>query len=151
MVGIYTFLWLVISIIYPKIDWENRTTEGGSTETEEYKFIEAVRNSYMYQHGSQATRGRGMVSPSLLDLIMIREEGMMLWERTDRSGVGLLRPNTVAREVWMARRVDANCPIASHYILLHLRHNKREQFETPPVKKSPTHPHIRTLVNYLLV
>lgn len=27
---------LMVDFIYPKIDWENWTTEGGSTETEEY-------------------------------------------------------------------------------------------------------------------
>lgn len=72
-----THVFMVGDFNYPKIDWENWTTEGGSTETEEYKFIEAVRNSYMYQHVSQATRGRGMVSTSLLDLIMTREEGII--------------------------------------------------------------------------
>ncbi len=60
-----------------KINWKNWTTEGGSVETEEYKFVEAVRDSYMYQHVSQATRGRGADSPSLLDLIMSKELGMI--------------------------------------------------------------------------
>lgn len=62
---------------YPKINWQTWSTEGGSVDNEEYKFIEAVRDSFMYQHVCQATRGRGVSSPSVLDLIMTKEESVI--------------------------------------------------------------------------
>ena len=62
---------------YPKINWDSWTTPGENTENEEFKFIEALRDTYMYQHTTEPTRGRGTNEPSVLDLIMTNEEGMI--------------------------------------------------------------------------
>ena len=43
---------------YPKIDWDIWTTSE-STNSGSFKFIETVRNSYLYQHVSESTRIRG--------------------------------------------------------------------------------------------
>lgn len=74
--GNETHVLVVGDFNYPKINWQSWTTDGG-LETEEYKFVEAVRDAYLHQHVSQSTRGRGETLPSLLDLIMTKEAGMI--------------------------------------------------------------------------
>jgi hypothetical protein len=41
------------------------------------KFLESVRDTYLYQHVKQATRYRGDNQPSLIDLILTNEEEMI--------------------------------------------------------------------------
>ena len=55
------------------INWED-LSHNGSVGSEEFKFIEATRDAYMKQHIDKPTRGRGRVSPSLLDLIITRDD-----------------------------------------------------------------------------
>ena len=43
--------------------------------SEEYRFIEAIRDTYMHQHVLEPTRGRD--NPTLLDLIFTNEEGII--------------------------------------------------------------------------
>ncbi|RUM41878.1 MAG: hypothetical protein DSY80_08175, partial [Desulfocapsa sp.] len=57
--------------------WSSWTTNGDSTETEEYRFIEALRDGYLYQHVTENTRGRGGNTPHLLDLVLTNEEAMV--------------------------------------------------------------------------
>ena len=60
----------------PDIDWEYCTT---STETSDinFEFIECLRDCFWHQHILEPTRARGDANPSILDLIMSNEEGMV--------------------------------------------------------------------------
>ena len=53
-----------------EIDWTNMT----SKSSEDYDFIEAVRDSYLTQHIKSPTRGRGTDQPSTLDLLFTSRE-----------------------------------------------------------------------------
>ena len=55
------------------INWED-LSDNGSVDSKEFKFIEATRDAYMKQHIDKPTRCRGSVSPSLLDLIITRDD-----------------------------------------------------------------------------
>lgn len=44
----------------------------------EYKFIDTIRDCYLFQHIEEATRRRGSDKPSVLDLIFSNEEGMVV-------------------------------------------------------------------------
>ncbi len=61
---------------YPDINWETWTTVA-SEMSSNFKFIESLRDSYMYQHIDAPTRGRTGQNPSILDLIITNEEGMV--------------------------------------------------------------------------
>jgi len=72
-----THLLITGDFNYPNIDWNSWSTKGESTDSEEYMFIEALRDGYVYQHVTQATRGRGSNTPNLLDLVLTNEEDMV--------------------------------------------------------------------------
>ena len=59
------------------IVWDNWSTPGLSELTEEFRFIEALRDCYLYQHVDRPTRVRHGQIPSILDLVMTNEEGMI--------------------------------------------------------------------------
>ena len=58
---------------YPGIDWDCEFT--GNEETR--PFLDAVQSNYLYQHVCKPTRYRDGHEPSLLDLILSSEEGMV--------------------------------------------------------------------------
>ena len=58
---------------FQDINWED-LSDNGSVDSNEFKFIEVTRDAYMKQHIDKPTRGRGSVSPSLLDLIITRDD-----------------------------------------------------------------------------
>ena len=60
---------------YKGIIWENWSAPGLSKTSEEFLFIEAL--SYLYQHVTQPTIIRQGQEPSILDLIITNEEGMV--------------------------------------------------------------------------
>lgn len=62
---------------YKGILWENWSTPGMSESSEEFLFIEALRDCYLYQHVTQPTRVRHGQEPSILDLIITNEERMV--------------------------------------------------------------------------
>ena len=62
---------------YPNIDWENCNSNGDSTESIEYKFIENLQDSFLFQHIKKPTRWRGTNTPHILDLIITNEEPMI--------------------------------------------------------------------------
>ena len=62
---------------YPRIDWESWYTPGDDTSSDEYIFIETLRDTYLHQHVVSHTRGRGTDQPRLLDLVLTNEEGMV--------------------------------------------------------------------------
>ncbi len=51
--------------------------EDDNIENRGYKFLECVRDCYLYQHITEPTRGRGTDTPSTIDLIFTNEEGML--------------------------------------------------------------------------
>ena len=62
---------------YPKIDWENCNSNGDSTESIKYKFIENLQDIFLFQHIKTNTCWRGTNSPHILDLIITNEEPMI--------------------------------------------------------------------------
>ena len=58
----------------PGVDWETWTTPKCSTNSLEYKFIESLRDNFLFQHVSKCTRGRGNDIPTLLDLVLTYDE-----------------------------------------------------------------------------
>ena len=56
-------------------DW---STPGLSENSEEFLFVEALRDCYLYQHIDTPTRTRVGQEPSILDLVITNEEGMEL-------------------------------------------------------------------------
>ncbi len=73
-----THLLMVGDFNYSGIDWNSNTTIGEDTTTnEDYQFLETIRDSYLFQHVTENTRGRGTDTPHLLDLLLTNEEGMI--------------------------------------------------------------------------
>ena len=58
---------------YPDIDWENEFVTNESIKP----FIESVQNCHLFQHVCKPTRYRDGQEPSLLDLILTNEEGLI--------------------------------------------------------------------------
>ena len=69
----YTHRCIVGDFNLPNINWSNWSTSSSESSVEA-KFIEAVRDCYLYQHISATTRHRGTNVPSLIDLLLTDEE-----------------------------------------------------------------------------
>ena len=61
---------------YNSIKWENWTTSLNQNSKEE-KFLNALRDSHLYQHVKEPTRSRGLDEPSTIDLIFTNEENQV--------------------------------------------------------------------------
>ena len=61
---------------FPTINWENWTTPHTEVSKEE-RFLEAIRDSFLYQHVQEPTRCRGTDDPSLIDLILTGEDNQI--------------------------------------------------------------------------
>jgi hypothetical protein len=72
----YDYLLYVGDFNFKEIDWENNNTNVGPEHLAS-KFLESVRDTYVYQHVKQETRYRGDNQPSLLDLILTNEKEMI--------------------------------------------------------------------------
>lgn len=72
----YSYLLYVGDFNFKEIDWENNNTSVGPDRIAT-KFLETVRDTYLYQHVREATRYRSDNQPSLLDLVFANEEGMI--------------------------------------------------------------------------
>ena len=62
---------------FPKIDWVNHLVDAGSLDSSdsvEVMFYDVCQDAYLHQHVLEATRFRGSDEPSLLDLILTRNE-----------------------------------------------------------------------------
>ena len=57
--------------------WVNLSTTIVNENHPANKFLEAIRDNYLYQHVNHPTRYRDGQVPSLLDLVMTNEEGMI--------------------------------------------------------------------------
>ena len=62
---------------YKGIAWENWSTPGVSETSEEFLFVETLCDTYLFQHVLKPTRIRMSQEPSILDLIITNEEGMI--------------------------------------------------------------------------
>ena len=69
----YSHVCLVGDFNYKDINWKSWTTSHGD-ESKEVKFVEAIRDCYLFQHIDKPTRVRGNDDPSLIDLILTNEE-----------------------------------------------------------------------------
>jgi exonuclease III len=61
---------------YPEIDWENVHTNEPENHRS-HTFIKTFQDLFLYQHTTEHTRYREGHNPSLLDLIITNEEGMV--------------------------------------------------------------------------
>ena len=62
---------------YKERNWATWTTSATDENSPCNRFIEAVRDSFIYQHVNKPTRARGEDTPNILDLIFTNEEGMV--------------------------------------------------------------------------
>lgn len=58
---------------FPNITWDTCSTNG-TIDSKEFRFIETIRDCYLYQHITAPTRGRGSDKPSVIDLVFTSEE-----------------------------------------------------------------------------
>ena len=82
----YSHRCIVGDFNYKHINWATWTTPHGETSAEA-KFIESVRDSFLYQHVEKSTRRRGNDDPSLLDLVLT-DESMQVSEITHHAPLG---------------------------------------------------------------
>ena len=60
-----------------EIDWVNLTCKTNNTDDINYRFLECVRDCYLFQHVHENTRQRGEDKPSTIDLVFTNEEYMI--------------------------------------------------------------------------
>ena len=74
----YTHLLIMGDFNYKDIKWnQNWSTPGLSESSEEFLFVENLRDCYLYQHIIKPTRTRQGQELSILDLLLSHEEGMI--------------------------------------------------------------------------
>ena len=59
------------------INWNDYSCPGSTLEDYNHKFIECVRDCYLFQHILEPTRKRGNDTPHVLDLVFTNEENMV--------------------------------------------------------------------------
>ena len=82
----YSHICIVGDFNFKSIDWSTWRSKLGDNSNES-KFIEGVRDSYLYQHVESPTRARGNDGPSILDLVLTNEE-MQVSEITHGAPLG---------------------------------------------------------------
>ena len=70
-------LILVGDFNFPNINWETWVTKTENTESQDYLFLECIRDAYLTQHITENTRARGADTPHLLDLILSNDENII--------------------------------------------------------------------------
>eukprot|EP00794_Sanderia_malayensis_P021254 gene21254-23327_t len=70
----YTHVCIIADVNYPAINWKTWSPGNENEESEEYKFIDCLRDNYLSQHITQPTRVRGTDEPSTLDLLITNDE-----------------------------------------------------------------------------
>ena len=68
----YSHVCIVGDFNFKSINWTSGTTSRTET-SEEHKFLETIRDCFLYQQVQEPTRKRGNDTPSLLDLILTNE------------------------------------------------------------------------------
>ena len=61
---------------FKEINWVDQNTSVGTVHIS-FKFLEVVRDSFLFQYVKQPTRYRNENTPSLLDLVFTNEKGMI--------------------------------------------------------------------------
>ena len=61
---------------YPNIDWDLYRNLN-DTMDKEFRFLEIVKDCFLFQHVNKPTRGRGTNIPSILDLVLTDEENLL--------------------------------------------------------------------------
>ena len=69
----YSHVCLVGDFNFKDINWKSLTTFHGE-ESKEAKFLETIKDSFLFQHIEKPTRIRGNDDPSLIDLLLTNEE-----------------------------------------------------------------------------
>eukprot|EP00111_Clytia_hemisphaerica_P009143 TCONS_00026859-protein len=72
----YTHICLKGDFSYKKIDWVHWSSPC-EEDSDEEKFLHALRDCFLYQHVLEPTRRRGTDKPSILDLILTGEENQV--------------------------------------------------------------------------
>ena len=62
---------------FPDIDWLNQRCKTNNQDDIHFKFLECVRDCFLFQHVTENTRQRGVHEPSTLDLVFTNEEFMI--------------------------------------------------------------------------
>ena len=62
---------------FKKKDWKDYFYTGNNTKHAAFRFIECVRDCFLFQHVTDHTRQRGNDNPSTLNLIFSNEENMV--------------------------------------------------------------------------
>ena len=62
---------------FKQIKWESLSTDIYNPDDINNKFVECVRDNFLFQHITEPTRQRGSDTPSTLDLIFTNEENMI--------------------------------------------------------------------------
>ena len=69
----YSHVCLVGDFNFKDINWKTWTTFHGE-ESKEAKFLETIKDGFLYQHIEKTTRIRGNDEPSLIDLLLTNEK-----------------------------------------------------------------------------
>jgi exonuclease III len=62
---------------YRNINWSNWSTKTDSINNDDFRFLEGLRDNYLFQNIEEPTRARGTNKPSLLDLILTNQEDLI--------------------------------------------------------------------------
>ena len=73
----YSHIMIMGDFNFPSIDWNHWSTNSDDPEKQPNKFIECMRDCYLYQHILKPTRARQHNQPHILDLIFSNEETMI--------------------------------------------------------------------------
>ena len=83
----YTHYLLVGDFNLPNINWKTNTPTINSTNSKEYKFIECMRDCFLFQRVETPTRCRIDTEPHILDLILCNQEESV-WDISNESPIG---------------------------------------------------------------
>ena len=72
-----SYVLLMGDFNYPDIDWSNWITKSECPDSQEFKFLECIRNCFLFQHVRKPTGVRGSDTPNLLNLIFTNEANMV--------------------------------------------------------------------------
>ena len=62
---------------YPDMEWSNWTPKSENADSQEFRFIECITDSFLFQHVTKPTRVRESDTPNLLDLIFTNEANII--------------------------------------------------------------------------
>ena len=75
----YSHISIVGDFNYKNINWSNHSAPrtASDLETPESLFLDSINDCFLTQHVTQHTRARGTDEPSLLDLVITNDPGMI--------------------------------------------------------------------------